>query len=44
MSAGRVIITEGDGINLCPSVKTADDDTLVILLTARDEAEEWGWH
>jgi DNA-binding response OmpR family regulator len=34
-----VMLPEVDGISLCAEMRAADDDTPVILLTARDEAE-----
>ncbi len=39
-----VMLPEVDGISLCADMRAADDNTPVILLTARDEAKakEWG--
>jgi DNA-binding response OmpR family regulator len=37
-----VMLPEVDGISLCAEMRAADDDTPVILLTARDEAKERG--
>jgi two-component system OmpR family response regulator len=36
-----VMLPEVDGISLCAEMRAADYDTPVILITARDEAEEW---
>jgi two-component system, OmpR family, response regulator len=38
-----VMLPEVDGISLCAGMRAADDDTPVILVTARDEAEAEEW-